>query len=144
MDRALLSDRPEPVMTDELAGVRNAVLLIAVLFVAKAAAVILFLLPATSLAGETGFLAWLGQNYAVRICLLVVTGVALYGTLAAFALSSLPTTRTPAKTAQPAKTEAAPPLPAHRPARDARPHHPAKRLARTADPKARARRPGQG
>ncbi|MEO1494395.1 MAG: hypothetical protein AAFV19_19795 [Pseudomonadota bacterium] len=142
MERVTQLDRPKPEMTEELAGVRNAVVLLAVLFAAKAAAVVLFLLPSTSLAGETGFLAWLGQNYALRVCLLVVTGTALYGTLAAFALASLPTAH--ASKPDETRSEAVMPLPAYRPARDARTLQKARQAGRMPEHVPHIRRPGQG
>ncbi|MEM9140023.1 MAG: hypothetical protein AAGB15_09340, partial [Pseudomonadota bacterium] len=52
------------------------------LFLAKATAVVLFVLPYATLAGETGVLAWLREAYDLRVGVLIITGAALYGTVA--------------------------------------------------------------
>ncbi|MEM0988747.1 MAG: hypothetical protein AAGK00_07680 [Pseudomonadota bacterium] len=100
---------------------RAIALLLTGLFLAKAAAVVLFLLPYASISPRWELLTWLGQNYDVRVGLLVVTGVALYGTVIAIGLASLRARSAahPAQTQPPAlhavKTEQRPapmPLPA--------------------------------
>jgi NADH:ubiquinone oxidoreductase subunit 3 (subunit A) len=79
----------ERVVDPDLGRVKALAYLLVALFLAKAAACVLFLLPYSSIAGESGLLAWLGQNYEVRVGLLIVTGFALYGTVLILAAASL-------------------------------------------------------